>query len=96
MKDITWCVSSDCPDMCERHVLNCREKGMVSLADFSGVCRRYIGCVLEEVEKREARTGTWIDVDGCMAYCSECYGLGCGSKYCPNCGAKMNVEDSYE
>lgn len=22
--------------------------------------------------------------------CSECYSLGCGSAYCPNCGAKMD------
>lgn len=35
--------------------------------------------------------GRWLDVDGgCMTICSECYSLGCGSAYCPNCGAKMD------
>jgi len=52
MSDLTWCVSADCPfDLdCERHVRNCIESGLVSMADLSGVCRRYIGWVLMELE----------------------------------------------
>ncbi len=44
-------------------------------------------CEAEKV--RPAKEGTWIELDNCMEVCSECGGLGCGSKYCPNCGAKM-------
>ena len=38
----------------------------------------------------DVRKGVWFSDDGCMTICSECYGLGCGSRYCPNCGAKMS------
>lgn len=32
----------------------------------------------------------WIPLDDCMALCSNCNSLGCGSNYCPNCGARMD------
>ena len=56
MNDITWCVSPDCPSKdCKIHIRNLPkpkgdEKLIVSMADFSGVCRYYIGWVLSEVE----------------------------------------------
>ena len=46
-------------------------------------------CPAESV--RPAKSGVWLELDDCMAICSECSSLGCGSAYCPNCGAKMEV-----
>ena len=40
-----------------------------------------------------ARRGHWIELDSCMEVCSECNGLGCGSRYCPSCGAEMEVQE---
>ena len=37
------------------------------------------------------KKGTWLELDSCMTVCSECNSLGCGTKYCANCGAKMEV-----
>ena len=43
--------------------------------------------------KRKGRAkrieGHWLEMDSCMTACSVCGGLGCGSQFCPNCGAKM-------
>ena len=39
------------------------------------------------------RRGRWIEADSCMEICSECNGLGCGTRYCPNCGAEMEGRD---
>lgn len=35
------------------------------------------------------RSGVWIPMDSCMTICSECNSLGCGTKYCAACGARM-------
>lgn len=53
MNDLTWCCSPDCPVKCEQHITNYPIKDvseLVSIADFSGVCREYIGRVLAQVE----------------------------------------------
>ena len=53
MTDVTWCVSKDCPsEDCRIHIRQCKaEPGeLVSMADFSGQCRYYIGWVLEQIE----------------------------------------------
>lgn len=53
MRDITYCVSSDCPSMdCKIKVTNNKFKPgeIVSMADFSGVCRYYIGWLIDEIE----------------------------------------------
>lgn len=39
----------------------------------------------------DRKKGKWIEMDSCMTVCSECYGLGCETPYCPNCGAKMKM-----
>lgn len=51
-KDITWCASPDCKVRCERHIFNCKQEvgEMVSIADFSGVCRDYIRRIVEEID----------------------------------------------
>lgn len=38
---------------------------------------------------QDVRHGEWIELDGCMTICSECNSLGCGTRYCSNCGARM-------
>ena len=69
---------------------------------FDPVFDHGIGRAIETVRKASAEDvrpvvhAMWIDADSCMSFCSSCYGLGCGSNYCPNCGAKMEVEDSDE
>lgn len=57
-----------------------------------------LGEIIRGIRKMESvrssrKTGVWVNLDDCMSYCSECYGLGCGSNYCPNCGAKMKEVD---
>ena len=56
MKDITYCSSTDCPSTeCKIKILNNKfEPGeIISMADFSGQCRFYIGCVLDMIEQEE-------------------------------------------
>lgn len=56
MKDITFCASSDCPSPdCKLKLRNNHfEPGeMFSVADFSGVCRYYIGWLISRIEKEE-------------------------------------------
>lgn len=38
---------------------------------------------------RTDKVGTWLELDSCVWYCSECGGFGYGSEYCPTCGTKM-------
>lgn len=56
MKDITYCSSFDCPSTeCKIKILNNKfEPGeIISMADFSGVCRFYIGCILQDLEEEQ-------------------------------------------
>ena len=54
MTDVTWCTSADCPSQdCKISIRKCKEKGLISMADFSGECRYYAGWVLSEIEKVE-------------------------------------------
>lgn len=53
MRDVTFCSSTDCPSKeCRLKVLNNKfEPGeLISMADFSGECRFYAGCVLSKME----------------------------------------------
>ena len=55
MKDITFCASPDCPSKeCEKKVLNNKfEDGeLISVADFSGTCRFYIGWIANKVKEK--------------------------------------------
>ena len=55
MADITYCINASCPFKdCEKHSEKIKDaatsgKGYVSVSDWGGVCRRYIGYVVEEV-----------------------------------------------
>ena len=53
--DITFCCNKKCPFKdCERHLSQVKQpapKGYISVANFDGVCRRYIGWLVNEVEK---------------------------------------------
>ena len=51
----------------------------------------FIARTIPAAAVRPAETGVWLELDDCMAICSECNNLGCGSDYCPCCGAKMEV-----
>lgn len=55
MKDITFCSSVDCPSKeCKIKVLNNKfEDGeLISMADFSGTCRFYIGWIANKVKEK--------------------------------------------
>ena len=56
MKDITYCASADCPSTdCKIKLCNNKFKpgDIISMADFSGVCRFYIGWLVDEIEEVE-------------------------------------------
>jgi hypothetical protein len=59
MADITYCLNSRCPIKdCERHSSKIRKaaregKGYVSVADYTGTCRKYIGHL---ADYREVKT----------------------------------------
>lgn len=57
MTDITWCASPDCVIKCERHITRCNAEPneLVSIADFSGVCRMYIGHIVESIIEAEVK-----------------------------------------
>lgn len=57
MKDITYCASADCPSKdCKIQLKNNHfEPGdIISVADFSGVCRYYIGRLVDKITEEEA------------------------------------------
>lgn len=76
-----------------------RQSAEKNRSDSTGVERRWydgIACGLASaigiVEALDSKnTARWVDVDGCMGFCSNCYTLGCGTRYCPNCGRRMEV-----
>lgn len=56
MKDITFCSSTDCPSKdCRIKLLNNKfDPGeIISMADYSGVCRYYIGWLVAELGEAE-------------------------------------------
>ncbi len=59
MSDITYCDNKDCPfKKCERHFSKISNacingKGYVSVANYGGVCRKYISYLVGEVERGE-------------------------------------------
>ena len=56
MKNITYCTAIECPSTeCRIKVSNnhFNAEDIISMADFSGVCRFYIGWVLSKIEGEE-------------------------------------------
>ena len=56
MKDITYCSSTDCPSKeCKIKVLNNKFKPgeIITMANFEGQCRFYIGWLVDEIEEVE-------------------------------------------
>lgn len=105
MADITFCVNAECPFKdCERHMSRIPDAcikggGYVSVSDFDGVCKRYIAYLKEESVKITSWL-QWVKLfkkivcPNCKeepVYASiEGYIL---TKRCPNCGAKMDLEE---
>lgn len=56
MADITYCINKECPFKdCERHPSKISKaamngKGYVSVANYDGVCRRYISHLVDEAK----------------------------------------------
>lgn len=54
MSDITYCINGQCPFKdCERHPSKISKAalqgtGYVSVVNFDGICRRYIGYLVDE------------------------------------------------
>ena len=62
MADITYCTNVDCPfKECERYLDKASEaailngRGYVSVSDFSGICRDYIGYLVDKVETKKVK-----------------------------------------
>ena len=59
--DVTYCAYKDCPFKdCESHLTHTKRfpiGTMISVADYSGTCRRYIGWVVDKVSKEEKDGG---------------------------------------
>lgn len=57
MADITYCYNPDCPfKKCERHFSKisdaaCNGKDYISVANYGGVCRKYISYLVDEAER---------------------------------------------
>lgn len=54
--DITYCANGECPYTdCERHLSKVEPETnrAISIANLSGVCRLYIGYLVDEVRKEE-------------------------------------------
>lgn len=59
-------------------------------------------CTFCEITLPEQKKGTWLDDQFYLPRCSECGGKAYGlhafdavkSKYCPHCGAEMEVDDA--
>ena len=48
----------------------------------------------KEIAKKVPKRGKWIRVGDCTRKCSACGELSCcDASYCPDCGAKMEVQD---
>lgn len=61
MNDITYCTSIDCPSKdCKVKLLNNKfaPGTILSMSDFSGICRYYIGWVLSQIEDGAEWTDT--------------------------------------
>jgi hypothetical protein len=56
MADITYCINEQCPfKKCERHLSKVAktQKQYVSVANFDGICRKYIGYLVHLAEMGE-------------------------------------------
>ena len=49
---MVYCRNNQCPFKdCDKHISKAKNLYEVYIADFDGVCRRYIGWLLKEVDK---------------------------------------------
>lgn len=56
MKDAVYCSNGNCPfGDCKKHLKNLAERNIkerICVADFDGVCRRYIGWLVEKETRK--------------------------------------------
>ena len=57
MLDRTYCINAECPFTdCDRHLSKIQSKtGYVSIANFDGVCERYIGYLVDELNEENVK-----------------------------------------
>lgn len=56
--DITFCIYAGCPFKdCESHLTHLEKQTnrTVSISDFRGTCRRYIGLLVDELSEEETK-----------------------------------------
>jgi len=83
-------MANDCKD-CKTYVRDCEYDRIYTKMDFCGWLDD-----APTVEAVPVRHGRWKDKDGGIATCSVCgdrWGVWSVMKYCPNCGARMDVKD---
>ena len=79
MADITYCASADCPSKdCKRKVTNnnFEPEELISVADFSGTCRFYIGWI---AHKEALHPADVVEV----VRCKDCRHLKKNISFCP-------------
>ena len=57
MLDRTYCINTECPFKdCDRHLSKIQSgTGYVSIANFDGVCERYIGYLVDELNEENVK-----------------------------------------
>lgn len=73
------------------HVMHCANCGAYITYEvpIDEVATSHVNSKMMPTRKK----GVWYTIDECMTICSECHSLGCGTPYCPTCGAEMEVSD---
>lgn len=101
MNDITWCTSTDCPSKdCKIKLLTHKFPAgtVLSMADFSGTCRYYIGWLVQTIEDSTDKTSKAEE------RCSFCGGKlseirytvdGKPYRYCYGCHFDKYIIDEY-
>ena len=84
---MTYCINSECPFRdCEKHLSKSKSKGKVYVANFDGICKRYITWVLKECEE--------CMKDAPYEYCCK---LECGEhEFCRRCQDELLKDLAYD
>ena len=83
---MTYCINSECPFRdCEKHLSKSRSKGKVYVANFDGICKRYVTWMLKECKE--------CMKDAPHDYCCK---LECGEhEFCKGCESRASLDGIY-
>lgn len=90
-----WIIVSDDLGNVMRYLYYSKREALRKFKDEFGYRYKRVKIYDRDAEKF-AKRGRWLPLDDCMTICSECNSLGCNTKYCPNCGAEMEMLEEDE